>query len=144
MIAIDTNLLVYAHRGRVPEHAAARAALERAFAQPQGWGIASPCISEFWCVVTHPSCSGRPSRPDEAIAFIESLVAEGNGEIWLPGRDFGTRLMQLGSRLDVVGPRIFDLQIGLIAFENGASELWTHDRNFVGLPGLRIVDPLVP
>ena len=25
---------------------------------------------------------------------------------------------------------------------HGASEMWTHDRNFVGLPGLRILDPL--
>jgi len=41
----------------------------------------------------------------------------------------------------VQGPRIFDLQIALTAFENGATEIWTHDRNFLSLPGLRVRDP---
>jgi len=44
--------------------------------------------------------------------------------------------------LDLCGPRIFDLQVGLTALEAGASEIWTHDTGFVGLPGLRIRDPL--
>ena len=44
--------------------------------------------------------------------------------------------------LKIVGRRIFDLQIALIAFENGATELWSHDKNFVGVPGLKVSDPL--
>ena len=38
--------------------------------------------------------------------------------------------------------RLFDLQIALTAVENGAREIWTHDRNFLSLPGLRVRDPL--
>lgn len=33
-------------------------------------------------------------------------------------------------------------QIGLICREAGATELWTHDRDFVALPGLKVFDPL--
>ena len=33
-------------------------------------------------------------------------------------------------------------EIGLTAFDNGAHELWTHDRRFVRLPGLRVRDPI--
>lgn len=36
----------------------------------------------------------------------------------------------------------FDLQIALIALENSATHIWTHDRNFVGVPGLKIHDPI--
>lgn len=50
--------------------------------------------------------------------------------------------MQLAEQLDVRGPRIYDLQIGLSALEAGATEIWTHDAGFVSLPGLKIRDPL--
>jgi predicted nucleic acid-binding protein len=61
MIAVDTNLLVYAHRARTREHAAARRAIERAAAHAAGWGLPLPVLAEFWAVVTHPSAAGRPS-----------------------------------------------------------------------------------
>ncbi len=60
------------------------------------------------------------------------------------GRTFGVRLAQTAEDLGVRGPRVFDLHIGLIAFEHGASELWTHNKRFVRIPGLRVVDPFAP
>jgi predicted nucleic acid-binding protein len=48
----------------------------------------------------------------------------------------------LAEELDVRGLRIFDLQIALAAFDNGATEIWTHDRNFVAVPGMLVRDPL--
>jgi len=36
MIAIDTNLLIYAHRASTPEHFQARQVIELAHAAPQG------------------------------------------------------------------------------------------------------------
>lgn len=141
MIAIDTNLLVYAHRAGVPEHRAAKRAIERASTQGR-WGFAVACLAEFWAVVTHPSSTGRPSMPTEAAAYLEALAAAG-AEMWEPGAGFGARLVQLAADLGVSGPRVFDLQIGLIAFERGATELWTADARFIKLPGLRLHNPLV-
>lgn len=40
------------------------------------------------------------------------------------------------------GPRVFELQISLCALDGGATELWTHDRAFVKVPGLTLRDPL--
>jgi len=141
MIAIDTNLLVYAHRSRTPEHARARKAIERAAADDHGWGIAAASLTEFWAVATHPASEGRSSTPKQAAAFIAALVKSG-AQIWLPGPGFGDRLLQVATDLDVVGPRVFDLQIALTSFEGGATELWTHDSRFVKVPGLRLHDPL--
>lgn len=50
--------------------------------------------------------------------------------------------MALASERRAAGPRIFDLQIALMAVEGGARELWTHDRDFVSVPGLRVHDPI--
>ena len=141
MIAIDTNLLVYAHRSRTPEHARARKAIELAAFGEAGWGIAAASLTEFWAIATHPDSKGRPSSPSQASAFVRALVHAG-AHVWLPGPGFGDRLLQLATDLDVVGPRIFDLQIALTAFEGGATAVWTPDAHFVTMPGLRVHDPL--
>lgn len=142
MIALDTNLLIYAHRAATAEHGAAQGAIEEALDAPGGCGIAAASVSEFWAIVTHPAAAGRPSTVDEASRFLRALVDSGGLQVWAPGVGFGERLWQLATDLRVAGVRIFDLQIALTAFENGAREIWTHDRAFVSLPGLRVRDPL--
>lgn len=142
MIAIDTNLLVYAHRAGVPEHRAARLAIERASSDARGWGIALPSLAEFWGLVTHPACQGGPSTPSQAGAFLRSLIDEAGCRLWLPRDGFAERLLQAARELRVLGPRIFDLQIAVTALQNGALEVWTHDRRFLSVAGLRVHDPL--
>ncbi|MDH3401977.1 MAG: hypothetical protein OES32_00815 [Acidobacteriota bacterium] len=48
----------------------------------------------------------------------------------------------MAAGLDVTGTRVFDLQIALTAFDNGAAEIWTRDRGFRSVPGLTAIDPL--
>ena len=141
MIALDTNILVYAHRAGVPEHGAAKRSIEDVARRPGGWCIPFPCIGEFWAVVTHPASTGRPSRPREARQFLNNLVAAG-AKILYPRNGAMERLVELAVRLDVQGPRIFDLQIGLICQDAGAREIRSHDRNFIAVPGLAVNDPL--
>jgi len=121
MIAIDTNLLIYAHRSGTREHRSARSAIETACGSAGGCAITLPSIAEFFSVVTHPAASGRPSSPGDAAAFLAAL--EEAGAIVLgPGPALSTRLVQTAA--------------------GGATELWTHDANFVKIPGLVIRDPL--
>ena len=98
-------------------------------------------LPEFWSVVTHPKAEGRPSTPLQASSFVQSLVSAG-AEIWVPGRGFGQRLLQVAADLKLSGPRVVDLQIALMAFEGGATEIWSHDAGFISVPGLRVFDPL--
>jgi toxin-antitoxin system PIN domain toxin len=140
VIALDTNLLVYAHRSATREHKAARAAIEQAAASG-AWGFAAPVVAEFWAVVTHPASQGRPSSPSEALRFLAALEGAG-AQVWTPGSGFGVRLAQVAADLDVSGNRVFDLQIALCAFEGGARELWSHDARFATVPGLRLVRAL--
>ena len=142
MIAVDTNLLVYAHRSGVPEHASAQRAIERASEDPRGWGVALATIAEFWMNVTHPAAAGGPSTAKQARDFIGALFGDGPGTVWTPREPFWNRFLELASDLDVRGVRIFDLQIALTSFDNGATEIWTHDAAFVSFPGLRVHDPL--
>ena len=142
LIAVDTNVLVYAHRSAVPEHRRARAALERAANDADGWGISWPVIGEFWSIVTHPKSAGGPSTVAQASSFIRVLIENAEMKIWLPGVGFADDFLQRAVKMSVSGARIFDLQIALIAANSGAREIWTHDLNFVRVPGIRIRDPL--
>jgi toxin-antitoxin system PIN domain toxin len=142
VIAIDTNLLVYAHRSATPEHRVAQTAIETACSSRSGCGIAASSIAEFYSIVTHPAARGRPSTAREAAAFLRALQEDGGLEVWGPGPQFATRLLQTAGDLNVRGARVFDLQIAICALDGGATELWTHDSAFVKVPGLRFHDPL--
>ena len=139
MIAIDTNILVYAHRAGSTEHASARHALERATGGD--WGIALASVVEFVAVVTQRSLRGGPSTVEQAGKFIRTLEDAG-AAICVPGASFPGRLVSAAERLGVTGRAVFDLQIALTVADAGATTIWTHDRGFLHLPGLRVEDPL--
>ncbi len=138
MIALDTSLLIYAHREGSREHEHARTTILAALDDPQGWGICLPSVSEFWSSVTNPKIPGGPSSAKVVTHFFHYLISEGNGAIWTPGPGFGQRLMRWASLLKVRGKRIFDLQIAALALEHGAREIWTYDAAFVSVPGLKV------
>lgn len=140
MIAIDTNLLVYAHRSGAEGHTQAIEAIERASAGGRTWGIADVTVSEFWSVVTHPSVPGGPSPPESAAGFLNAL-SEAGARTWLPRADTLSRLVSTAVELGVQGPRIFDLRIALTVLDHGCSEIWTRDRGFISVRGLRVVHP---
>ena len=62
MIAIDTNLLVYAHREDSAFHDAADACVAQCAEGRASWAIPWPCLNEFFSIVTHPRIYNRPRR----------------------------------------------------------------------------------
>ena len=142
MIALDTNILIYAHREGSSEHHRAVKAVLAALEDGRGWGICLPTVVEFWSIVTHPKIPGGPSSPAIVNNFFHYLLTEGYGNIWTPGTGFGQRLMRWAASLKVRGKRIFDLQISVIAYEHGAQEIWTHDHGFATIPPVKVRDPL--
>ena len=142
MIAIDTNLLVYAHRSGAAEHVRTRRAIESAAATSQGWGVALASVGEFWSIVTHPLVVREARASRQASAFLRTLITDADMRVWIPGTGFDERLVERALELDVRGARVFDLQIALTALEHGATELWTHDAGFVRVPGIVVRDPI--
>ena len=141
MIVLDTNLLIYAHREETQEHGLAKKAIEEAFTS-QSTAITVFSLAEFWSIVTHPLAKRRVSTPKEAQSFIDALLQDGPLQVLKPGLNFEKKLMQPAQELNIQGVRIFDLQIAVLALEHGAKQLWTHDKNFIKLPGLKVHDPI--
>ena len=74
MTAIDTNILVYAHRADSEWHDRATACL-RALAEGRAdWAIPWPCLHEFVATVTHPRIFNPPSTVDQAIDQVEAWM----------------------------------------------------------------------
>ena len=63
MIALDANLLVYAHRRDSAFHATAKKLLADLAVSKAAWAIPWPCLHEFYGVVPARACSRRPARP---------------------------------------------------------------------------------
>ena len=143
MIALDTNVLVAAHRRDSEFHGPARAALTSLAEGGQPWAIPWPCVHEFFGVVTHPRVFHPPSTIDEAIeqldAWFESptlFVLSEDGAYWPALRD----LLRSGR---IVGPRVHDARIAALCLRHGISDLWSADRDFGRFPALRVHNPLV-
>ena len=143
MIAVDANILVYAHRSDSPFHARARRCIERLAGGAANWAIPWPCLHEFLAIVTHPRIY-EPATPladaiDQVEAWLESptlvLLAETAGH-WHELR------AQLAAGR-IAGPLVHDARIAALCLDHGISEFWSADRDFSRFPRLAVVDPLL-
>lgn len=143
MIAVDTNILVYAHREESPFH---DAAFQRVAALAEGvasWAIPWPCLHEFLAIATHPRIYAPPTPLARAVDQIEawlespSLVVLGEtGVHWSVLREVLT-----GGR--VIGPQVHDARVAALCRQHGVRELWSADRDFGRFAGINVVNPLV-
>jgi predicted nucleic acid-binding protein len=74
VIAIDTNLLVFAHFRNAVLHREALRALEPIVEGSSPWALPWPCVHEFISVVTNSRIYKLASTLSEAFGFIESLL----------------------------------------------------------------------
>jgi uncharacterized protein len=61
VIALDTDLLVYAHREDAPFHATALERVSELAESGSPWAIPWPCLHEFFAIVTHPRIYAPPT-----------------------------------------------------------------------------------
>ena len=143
MIAIDTNILVYAHRSDLPFHEPARSRLAALAAGPHRWCVPWPCLHEFLAVVTNPRVFRRPSPLEVAFDVIDALAGSGCCEFIGEGEAHLRSLAELATAARAAGGAIHDARIAAICLAHGIRELWSADRDFSRFPSLRVVNPLI-
>lgn len=142
MIAVDTNILVYANRRDMPDwHEPAKDSLERLAAGRASWGLPWSVAHEFVAVVTRFRQS--PSTLDEAFAFVKRLTSSASCVPLAEPIDYLPVLEQLATGGRATGPLVFDARIAATCVAHGVSELWTVDHDFGRFPSLRTRNPLV-
>lgn len=130
MIAIDTNILVYAHREELPQHLRAKDYLTQLAEGSQRWAIPVFCLGEFLRVITHVKLWDPVFTPSEAALTVKSLLASPSLQILMPGALYVNNLLNLIEGSQVSGNLLFDAQIAALCMEHGVSVLMTEDRDF--------------
>lgn len=142
MLAVDTNVLVYAHRREPAEHAAARRELERLAVGSERWAIPWPCVFEFFSVVTNPRIwKAAASTPREARRQIEAWCGSPSLVLLSEPDDFATLIAPMLERPRVRGPIVHDARVAAICLAHGVEALLTRDRDFSLFPELTTRDP---
>jgi toxin-antitoxin system PIN domain toxin len=142
LIAVDTNILVYAHRRDSQWHEPAAACVRELAEGADSWAVPWPCLHEFLAIVTHDRIFSPPSplsrALDQITAWLESptlvLLAESPG--------YWEVLARLVAQSRITGPRVHDGRIAALCIHHGVRELLSADRDFTRFGALKTRNPL--
>jgi toxin-antitoxin system PIN domain toxin len=142
LIAIDTNILVYAHRADAPFHAVARRVMKAVVEGDRVWAIPWPCVHEFLAKVTHARIFKVPTPSDLALAQIHEWHRSPSATFIGEVDGYLDCLAGVVRESKVTGAKVHDARIAAICRVNGVEELWSADRDFSRFSGLRLLNPL--
>jgi hypothetical protein len=141
LILVDSNLLLYAHHTVAPQHAVARAWLDRQLNAQQRVGLPWLSLIAFIRVSTNPRAQAVPETTEGACKQVEAWLARDN--VWIP--DPGPRhaeiLMSLLRATGARGNLTSDAHIAALAIEHGLT-ICSADTDFARFPDVRWMNPL--
>jgi toxin-antitoxin system PIN domain toxin len=137
VIAVDSNVLIYAHRQDAPLHDEAAEAVRTLAESLTQWAVPWPCVHEFFGVVTRAGVFRQPSTPADALGQIDAWFESPTLRLLTESHRHHLTLRDLVMTADVRGPRVHDARIAAICIDHGVTELLTMDRDFARFPALR-------
>ena len=143
MIAVDTNILVYAHREDSPFHDAAFQRVAELAEGPATWAIPWPCLHEFLAIVTHPRIYAPPTPLARALDQVDAWLESPCLALLTESTAHWTTLRALLVAGRVAGAQVHDARVAALCRQHGVRELWSADRDFNRFTGVSVVNPLV-
>jgi toxin-antitoxin system PIN domain toxin len=142
VIAVDTNLLVYAHRRDAEFHEEAASRVRELAEGGAAWAIPWPCVHEFLAIATHPRIFDPPSTRGEALDQVEAWLASPSVRTLGEGPGYLEHLTDAVEGARATGGAVHDARIAALCSYHGIGALWSADRDFSRYPALRVVNPL--
>jgi len=140
VIALDTNILLYAHREDSPFQGAA---FRRELAEGRQSGLfhGHACRNSLRSSRIHASMHHRHRwrALDQVDAWLESqtlTLLTGSAVHW-------ATLRGLLADGHIAGAQVHDARVAALCRQHGARQLWSADRDFSRFAGLTVVNPLV-
>jgi toxin-antitoxin system PIN domain toxin len=143
MILPDVNVLIYAFRQDVPQHAVCRPWLADVVSSDARFGVSPLVLSAVVRVTTNPRAYRTPSTIEDAIGFCEDLLGQPHCQIVDPGERHWNIFKRLCIETDTHGSRVANAWFAALAIESGC-EWITFDRDFARFPGLKWQVPSTP
>lgn len=135
MIAVDTNILVYAHREELAKHEPAKRRLKQLVEGAELWALPVFCLTEFIRVISHPRLFDPPHSPMEAVQAVQRFAASPSLRVLMPGERFLPLFYSAIEHAQAKGNLVFDAQIVALCREHGVRTLLTEDRDFARFQG---------
>jgi len=142
VIAVDTNLLVYAHREDAPLHERAYACLTELAEGTAAWAIPWPCVHEFLANVTSHRIYKTPTPMALAIEQVEQWTGSPAAVLLAEHEGYWRALCELVASAQIAGAAVHDARIAALCVHHGVTEIWTADRDFGRFAALRTRNPL--
>jgi len=136
VIIPDVNVLIYAFRADLPDHARSREWLVETLAADEPVALPGHVLSGFMRVVTNPRVFAPATPPAEAVRFLEALRSAPGVVIPRLSESHVDTFLRLCVEVNAKGNLVADAYLAAIAIELGAL-LVTTDRDFARFPGLR-------
>ena len=143
MIAVDTNILVYAHREESDWHEPAERAVRGLAEGVAAWAIPWPCVHEFLAITTHPRIFRTPTPIAAALDQIDAWLESPSLVTLAEDAGYWATLRTLVAQARLDGPRVHDARVAALCLSHAVRELWTADRDFSLFPSLSVRNPLV-
>jgi uncharacterized protein len=142
VFAIDTNVLVYGHFERYPQHAKARAFCQRLLSERDDWCIGWQVVYEYVRITTHPSVHTSPLTIEGALADLAPYLAAEQGHV-LTHTDQHLPVLEAVASLvrTARGNFIHDVHYAALLREHGVSVIYTADSDFEKFGFLQVIDP---
>ena len=143
MIAVDTNILVYAHREDSPFHEAASRRVAELAEGLANWAIPWPCLHEFLAIVTHPRIYAPPTPLRRALDQVEAWLESPTLVLLTESLAHWPTLREFLAKARVAGPQVHDARVAALCRQHGVRELWSADRDFSRFVGIAVANPLI-
>jgi len=143
MIAVDTNILVYAVHANSEWHKEADRCLTELAESGAPWAIPWPCIHEFLSIVTNPRIYKPPMPLSDACAQVEAWMESPSFHLISESTGYWPRLRALLTAGKVMGGMTHDARIAALCLHHGVDKIWSADRDFSRFPGLKLDNPLL-
>jgi len=142
MILPDVNVLIYAFRRDMPQHAVCRAWLVDVVRNNASFGLSPLVLGAVVRVTTNPRAFRMPSAIEEAFGFCGNLLGQPHCQIVEPGERHWEIFRGLCIETDTRGSRVTDAWFAALAIEWGC-EWITLDRDYARFPRLKWQVPKV-
>ena len=143
LIAVDTNILVYAHREDSDWHELASEAVKNLAEGSSLWAIPWPCLHEFLAIVTHPRIYRPPTPVDQATKQIGSWLESPTLILLTEDKAYWQTFELLVNEAKITGAQVHDARIAALCLRGGVRELWSADRDFSRFSQLSVRNPLL-
>jgi len=142
LIAVDTNILVYAHRRDSEWHEAAAACVRQLAEAAASWALPWPCLHEFLSIVTHERIYSPASTAAKALEQISVWLKSPSVVLLAETAGYWDVLSRLVEKTKISGPRVHDGRIAALCIHHGVRELLSADRDFSRFGALKTRNPL--